>query len=104
MCDSPNFVKHFGDVIPTIWNGKVWNWYFVKHTLTISGIVAVTLFFGSFLAKCVAVILPLGVASIKKDPAIIAQPILTTIVDVVSLVVYLLIALGAQAIFANLFV
>ena len=101
--DSPNFVKHFGDVIPTIWNGKVWNWYFVKHTLTISGIVAVTLFFGSFLAKCVAVILPLGVASIKKDPAIIAQPILTTIVDVVSLVVYLLIALGAQAIFANLF-
>lgn len=86
-------------VAPTIWNGKCWTATFASHTLSISGTVAVTLFIGSFVAKCVAVILPLGVAAIKKDPAIIAQPILTTIVDVVSLVVYLLIAMGAAKLF-----
>ena len=47
--------------------------------------------------------LPLGVAAIKKDPAIIAQPILTTIVDVVSLVSYLGIAIGAQFLFSGIF-
>ena len=87
----------------TIWNGKCWTATFAQQTLAISGIVALTLFVGSFLAKSVAVMLPLGVAALKKDPAIIAQPILTTIVDVVSLVVYLLIALGAQAIFSGMF-
>ena len=46
-----------------------------------------------------AVMLPLGVAALKKDPAIVAQPILTTIVDVVSLLVYLGIALGASKAF-----
>ena len=40
----------------------------------------------------IAVMLPLGVAAIKKDPAIIAQPLLTTFVDVISLLTYLGIA------------
>ena len=86
----------------TIWNGNCWSSEFAQSTLVISGIVATTLFFGSFLAKSVAVMLPLGVAAIKKDPAIVAQPILTTIVDVVSLIAYLLIALGASQLFAFL--
>ena len=90
-------------VASTIWNGKCWTADFAQHAFTISGIVSLTLFVGSFLAKSVAVILPLGVAALKKDPAIIAQPILTTIIDVVSLVVYLLIALGAQALFRGMF-
>ena len=90
-------------VAATIWNGKCWTAGFAQQTFAISGIVALTLFAGSFLAKCVAVMLPLGVAALKKDPAIVAQPILTTIVDVVSLVVYLLIALGAQALFSGMF-
>ena len=84
---------------PTIWNAKCWTAEFAQHTFTISGIVALTLFCASFLAKSVAVMLPLGVAALKKDPAIIAQPVLTTIVDVVSLVVYLLIAMGASKLF-----
>ena len=86
----------------TIWNGHCWTEEFAKSTFVISGIVATTLFCGSFLAKSVAVMLPLGVAAIKKDPAIVAQPILTTIVDVVSLIAYLLIALGASQLFAFL--
>ncbi len=84
---------------PTIWNGQCWTADFAKHSLAISGVVSLTLFFSSFVAKSVAVMLPLGVAAIKKDPAIVAQPILTTIVDVVSLVVYLLIAMGAASMF-----
>jgi len=88
---------------PTIWNGQCWTGAFAGQTLLVSGIVALTLFIGSFLAKCVAVMLPLGVAAIKKDPAIIAQPILTTIVDVVSLVVFLLIAMLANAAFGSVF-
>ena len=84
---------------PTVWTGNCWTWQFAQQTLAVSGIVSMTLLFGSFLAKCVAVMLPLGVAAIKKDPAIIAQPILTTVVDVVSLVVYLLIAMGASHLF-----
>ena len=91
------FIEGIG--APTIWNGKCWTGEFASHTFTISGIVALTLFCGSFLAKCVAVMLPLGVAALKKDPAIVAQPILTTIIDVVSLVVYLLIAMGASKMF-----
>ena len=91
------------EVAATIWNGRCWTGEFAKQTLAVSGIVAITLFFGSFLAKCVAVMLPLGVAAIKKDPAIIAQPILTTIVDVVSLLVYLGIAILATFVFKGMF-
>ncbi len=106
--DKAEFLAHFGENgdIPTIWNGLIWKdpGYFASHTFAVSGIVALTLFVGSFLSKCIAVILPLGVAAIKKDPAIIAQPVLTTIVDVVSLCSYLLIALAAQFLFSGLFV
>ena len=91
------------EVAATIWNGRCWSATFAKQTLAVSGIVSLTLFTGSFLAKSVAVMLPLGVAGLKKDPAIIAQPILTTIIDVVSLLVYLGIAVLAQFIFAGLF-
>ena len=94
-----NEVLFVDGVAPTIWNGMCWNANFARHTFAISAIVASTLFVGSFLAKCVAVMLPLGVAALKKDPAIVAQPILTTIVDVVSLCVYLLIAMGAAQLF-----
>ena len=80
-------------VAPTIWNGMCWNSNFATHTLTVSAVVAATLFIGSFMAKCVAVMLPLGVAALKKDPAIIAQPILTTVIDVLSLIAYLGIAM-----------
>lgn len=84
---------------PTIWNGLCWTIEFAKTTLIVSGTVSLTLFVSSFLAKIVAVMLPLGVAAIKKDPAIVAQPLLTTIIDVVSLIVYLLIAMAAMNIF-----
>ncbi len=83
----------------TIWNGKCWTTGFATTSLAVSATVALTLFVSSFLAKVVAVILPLSVSALKKDPAIIAEPLLTSIIDVISLVVYLLIAMAALQIF-----
>lgn len=76
----------------SIWNGECWTWEFAKSTLLISLSVSIALFAASFISKIVAVCLPMGVAALKKDPAIIAQPLLTTIVDVASLLAYLGIA------------
>ena len=76
-------------VIPTVWNGQCWTAEFALTTLKVSATVAVTLFASAFMAKIIAVLLPLSVAGMKKDPAIIAQPLLTTFVDVISLLIYL---------------
>ena len=83
----------------SIWNGGCWTGEFAKHSLVTSLIVSLTLFLAAILSKIVAVVLPLSVAAIKKDPAIVAQPLLTTIVDVVSLVTYL----GIATLLANVF-
>ena len=90
--DAEAFVSHYDGVIPTIWNGKCWDLFFLQNALKVSITVALALFVASFLSKVVAVCLPIGVAALKKDPAVIAQPLLTTIVDVVSLIAYLGIA------------
>ena len=76
----------------TIWNSQCWTMDFAKYALRVSATVSITLFIASFVAKFVAVCLPLGVAAVKKDPAIVAQPLLTTIVDVLALLSYLGIA------------
>ena len=78
--------------VANVWNGQCWTGAFAQHALLVSFAVALTLFAGSFLAKIVAVTLPLSVAALKKDPAVVAQPLLTTIIDVVSLLIYLAIA------------
>ena len=82
-------------VFPTIWNGKCWTIEFFGNAMRVSATVSLALFSAALLAKIVAVCLPIGVAALKKDPAVIAQPLLTTIVDVVSLITYLGIAVIA---------
>ncbi len=72
----------------TIWNGGCWTWEFAKQALKVSGCVALTMFLTIFVSKVVAVCLPFAVAACKKDPAVVSQPFLTTIVDVVSLLIY----------------
>ena len=72
-----------------IWNGNCWNLDFLAASLQVASSVGVTLLISIFLSKVVAVILPMGAAAIKKDPAIVSQPLLTTIVDVSSLLIYL---------------
>ncbi len=72
----------------SIWLGNCWSKEYFMEVMKVSGLVAGTLTIGMFLSKMVAVLLPMGAAAIKKDPAIVSQPLLTTIVDVTSLLVY----------------
>ena len=50
--------------------------------------VSISLFFTVVIAKAVGCVLPLVAKSLKVDPAIMAAPIITTIVDALSLIVY----------------
>ena len=60
--------------------------------LRISLIVAATLFLVVVTAKLVGCILPLLVKVVRLDPAVVANPFITTIVDALALVVYFALA------------
>lgn len=72
----------------SVWLGNCWSIEYFLEVVKVSGLVAATLTIGIFVSKMVAVLLPMGAAAIKKDPAIVSQPILTTIVDVTCLLIY----------------
>jgi len=54
--------------------------------------VALTLFFTIIVAKLVGGALPIAAKALGMDPAIMASPLITTIVDAVALVIYFSIA------------
>lgn len=63
--------------------------YFIERTdLLVSITVCLTLFFIVVLAKVVGGVLPIIAKKIKLDPAIMAGPLITTIVDAVALTLY----------------
>jgi len=63
--------------------------YFIDRAgLTISLIVCASLLFTVVIAKVVGGILPIMAKAFKLDPAIMASPLITTIVDACALVVY----------------
>lgn len=57
-------------------------------TLTVALVVALTLWVTVFFAKLIGCSLPLIAKKIGLDPAVVASPFITTIVDAVSLLVY----------------
>lgn len=57
-------------------------------SVTLGLIVCVSLFFTVIMAKIVGGLLPLAAKKLKLDPAIMASPLITTIVDAVSLTIY----------------
>ncbi|MBR4109603.1 MAG: magnesium transporter [Oscillospiraceae bacterium] len=61
-------------------------------TLMIDAVVCIALFITVLLAKIVGAVLPLGAKALKLDPAVMASPFITSIVDAVSLLVYFLAA------------
>lgn len=61
-------------------------------TLTVALVVSATLFFTVFIAKVVGCILPILAKKLNLDPAVMASPFITTIVDAISLTIYFLIA------------
>lgn len=75
-----------------LWNGSVFTGEFAgefaAHAFTFAGLVSVTMFFAISISKVIGTLLCLGAAAIKKDPALLAQPMLTTIMDVMTLLVY----------------
>ena len=72
----------------TIWNGEVWTGEFALYAIRLSGLVSLTMYAAIVLSKTVGTLLPMFAALIKKDPALISQPMLTTIMDVTTLIVY----------------
>lgn len=58
------------------------------YSLTISAVVSIALFCTICIAKIVGACLPLFAKKFKLDPAVVASPFITTIVDAISLMVF----------------
>ena len=59
-----------------------------KINPTIAFIVSITLVFTIIISKIVGALLPLGAKILKADPAVMATPLITTISDAVTLIIY----------------
>lgn len=66
--------------------------YFVYHDPKIAVIIALSLIGTVVMAKLVGAMLPMGAKAMKLDPAIMATPLITTVVDSCSLFIYFTIA------------
>lgn len=76
----------------TFWTGLVFNGplaqEFAIHALTFAGLVSLTMFATVNVSKIIGTLLCMGAAAMKKDPALLAQPLLTTVMDVTTLLIY----------------
>ena len=65
---------------------------FSQATLLVTITVSITLLCTVVLAKIIGGLLPIAAKALKLDPAIMAGPLITTIVDAISLIIYFTIA------------
>ena len=65
-----------------------------EYTFKISFVVSLSLFATICIAKLVGAILPLIAKKCKLDPAVVANPFITTIVDVISLLIFCLFSIS----------
>lgn len=63
------------------------------HDVTLAMVIGVTLFFTAILAKSLGCLLPIGAKALGLDPAYMASPMITTIVDACSLMIFFNVAL-----------
>lgn len=63
-------------------------YYFTNSGLETSLVVAISMFLTVIMAKVVGGVLPLVAKSLKIDPAIMASPLITTIVDTAALIIF----------------
>ena len=61
-------------------------------TLLVALTVAMSLSLTIILAKIIGAVLPILAKKIGLDPAVMASPLITTLVDAISLIVYLFVA------------
>ncbi|MBQ4097949.1 MAG: magnesium transporter [Clostridia bacterium] len=76
--------------------------YFIDNlyneiTIEVAIIVSVVLLITVMMAKLVGCLLPLVAKKVKLDPAVVASPFMTTIVDVLSLIIYCSMAIALLA-------
>ena len=86
-----------GLVLAVVCFGKIWlvdRLLFgnMDITVTVDLVVCLALFVTVVIAKIVGGVLPLIAKALGADPAVMASPFITTIVDAVSLLVYFLFA------------
>ncbi len=86
-----NDAEHFADV--NIWSGNCWTFEFFEHCIRNSALISLTMAVAVLFSKSIGTLLPLGAAAIKRDPALLSQPMLTTIMDVATLCIFLLMAM-----------
>ncbi len=65
---------------------------FDQTGVAVAGVVCITLLATLFIAKCVGCTLPMFAKKLGFDPAVMASPFITTIVDALSLLIYFQIA------------
>ena len=66
--------------------------YIVYKSLPLAIVIALSLVGTVVIAKLVGAVLPMGAKALKLDPAIMATPLITTIVDSCSLLIYFTVA------------
>lgn len=66
-----------------------------QENLLISLVVSLTACFAVIVAKLIGTLLPIAAKRIKLDPAVMASPFITTIVDSITLIIYFAIASSA---------
>ena len=64
----------------------------LQNNLVICAIVCLTVFFAIVIANIVGTLLPIGAKRLGFDPAVMASPFITTIVDAISLIIYFSVA------------
>lgn len=67
-------------------------WFLTPDARSVAMIVSIAVFFTVVIAKAIGCTLPLVAKAIRLDPALMASPIITTVVDATSLAVLFLIA------------
>ena len=67
------------------------------YTVKLGALIAVALLFTVVIAKVVGCMLPLLAKKVKLDPAVVASPFITTIVDALSLIIYCNISVAVLA-------
>ncbi len=66
-------------------------------TLDIATVISAVVLISVVMAKIVGCLLPIGAKLIKLDPAVVASPVMTTIVDALSLIIYCTISIAIFA-------
>ena len=65
---------------------------FTLETVEVAAIVSATMFCAVVFAKLMGVLLPIGAKRVGLDPAVMASPFITTVVDTLTLLIYVAIA------------